>query len=261
MYQFLVRHVTEATLRNDPKSAGKVTAIIKRHFRPGTELYKEWRLFNAVIKTQGLSTASAHAVLRETRSAASKVDVGALDVEKLQLMDVVNRELGQQVFEHVIPTYRMYATVQTLFNDWRASAPDVVRIVDYEGKLLEHLTAKVEAARQADTSLADDALIVRLMTEKFNRKYGGRLLPRQAEILGRFTTDGSTSALVDILETVRNDAVATLRGYAQTCNDSHMVEKTNAAALVVESLDITSDVDAAVTQCMKLCELIEELRA
>lgn len=261
VYQFLVRHVTEATLKNDVATAGRTTKILREHFRSGTELYKEWRLFNAVIKTQGLSDASATAVLRETRAAATKVNVRALDVEKMRLIDAVNRNLGAATFEHVVPTYRMYATVQTLFNDWRASAPDVVRIVDYEGKLFEHLTSQPHRDVHTSTSsLADDALVVRLMTEKFNSKYTSKLLPRQRMMLAAYTSDGPSSrTLTSLMSEAKDDALKLITSYMGSTSDKHMTEKLKVASSVIEEIDVTHGTDGCITQGMKLCELISEL--
>jgi hypothetical protein len=261
VYQFLVRHVTEATLRDDVTAAAKTTKILREHFRSGTELYKEWRLFNAVIKTQGLSDASATAILRETRAAAIKVNVRALDVEKMRLIDAVSRNLGVATFEHVVPTYKMYATVQTLFNDWRASAPDIVRIVDYEGKLFEHLTSQLHVDVNTSTSSpADDALVVRLMTEKFNNKYTSKLTPRQRMLLAAYTSDGpSSQALASLIAEAKDDALKLMTSYMQSTSDKHMTEKLGVAMSVVEDIDVTHGVDGCVIQGMKLCELINEL--
>lgn len=260
VYQFLVRYITEATLRNDAVAASKGTKILKEHFKFGTELYKEWRLFNAIIKTQGLSDATATAILRETRTAATKVDVKTLDVEKLRLIDIMNRGLGSNVFEQIIPTYKMYATVQTLFNDWRAQSPDVVRIVDYEGKLFEHLTSNIQNdVKHISTSSADDALIVRLMTEKFNNKYVSKLLPRQRMILSTYTSDGQTQELTNLLETVKKDALSIMSKCVAKLSDQYMIEKLKSASSIVENLNVKQNIDLGVTQCMKLCELINEL--
>ena len=119
IYEFLVRHIIDSVMREDDASAEKAVLIIRKNFKPGTELYREWRLFNAVVKTRGVDETMANAIIRETRHAVRKYDRTKLDTEKTRLIHEINHTLGQDVYDRPVSDYRFFATVQTLFNDWR----------------------------------------------------------------------------------------------------------------------------------------------
>ena len=51
IYEQLVRKVSEALVEGDMKRADLVLQVIKNNFSQDTELYKEFRLFNALAKS------------------------------------------------------------------------------------------------------------------------------------------------------------------------------------------------------------------
>ena len=51
IYELLLRHLSSRIIVNDKKGAKIATAILEKHFSKGSELYKEFRLFNALAKS------------------------------------------------------------------------------------------------------------------------------------------------------------------------------------------------------------------
>lgn len=266
MYEFIVRHIIDASLRDDSKSVREAVNIIKRHFKPGTELYREWRLFNAIIKTQGVEETMANAIIRETRNAVRKYDRQKLDREKSRLIHEVNHKLGQDVYKRGIPNYTMYATVQTLFNDWRdTGVPNISRIADYEKKLHEHLMVPQAEQRQLNEVATDpstDALVIKLMAEKLNKRYGNKLNPLQRSILMMYSLEGISDKLIQDMGSIKESTLKLLDKYHEELvekKDTYTASKLAEVKKTVGSLDPNDMDDTTVARFMKLCELKEEL--
>lgn len=264
IYEFLVRHIIESVMREDDAGAEKAVLIIRKNFKPGTELYREWRLFNAVVKTRGVDETMANAIIRETRHAVRKYDRTKLDTEKTKLIHEINHTLGQDVYDRPVPDYRFFATVQTLFNDWRdTSVPNISRIAEYEKQLQTTLmTPLVEHQVYEKTDPSNDALVVKLMTEKLNKRYSGRLSPIQRSLLNMYALDGVTQKLSENFAAIKNDTLLQLDKYKQdvtAAGDTYTLNKLNEVRVSVSSLDHTNIDDVTVARFLKLCELKDEL--
>ncbi len=79
LYEFLIKTISQALVDDDKKRSSKALKIVKTHFKPGTELYKEFRLVNSIMKTTVSSEAVASSILNEAKSAARSHDLNALD--------------------------------------------------------------------------------------------------------------------------------------------------------------------------------------
>lgn len=269
MMEFLTKHIINCSLKDDDEGVKHAVKIIKQHFKPGTELYREWRLFNAVAKTQGVSETVANAILRETRKAVRGYNKTQLEREKSWLIKSVNHELGQGVYEHHVPEYRTLATIQTLFNDWRNTVlPDIGRIADYERKLQEHLMQPPdvqhlnEGLLEGQSDPVQDKLVVKLMIDKLNKRYAGKLNEVQRKILGMYALEGVSDDLCEDLEHLKEETLQKLDEYRTSrlaANDKFSVSKIDEARTGIEQLSTGELNESMVARFMKLCELKEEL--
>ena len=75
IYEFLVRYMAESLIDGQDDLFNDATNIFKECFRPGTELYREFRLFNALAKTTVSSKSIAASILNEARIAAKNYDI------------------------------------------------------------------------------------------------------------------------------------------------------------------------------------------
>ena len=69
VYEMLLRYITKKIIESDEKSAKKAIKIIERRFDKNTELYKEFRLFNALASTTVSETPVAAGILVEAKQA------------------------------------------------------------------------------------------------------------------------------------------------------------------------------------------------
>jgi len=51
LYEFLVSSISKSLVEDDKRKSSAALKILKRHFKKGTNLYKEFRLLNSLIKT------------------------------------------------------------------------------------------------------------------------------------------------------------------------------------------------------------------
>jgi len=49
IYELFTRHISSLVIEGKKREVKKATKILERRFRKGTELYKEFRLFNALV--------------------------------------------------------------------------------------------------------------------------------------------------------------------------------------------------------------------
>jgi hypothetical protein len=262
VYEFLIRQMVEGILRDDTSHADRALSIIKRRFKQGTQLYREWRLMNALAKTSNVDESIANAILRETRDAVRKYDRVKLDREKSALIQEVNHTFGKDTYDRGVPQYKTYATIQTLFDDWRCTGiPNVHRIAEYELKLRSQLITESRDVLQGQPDPEADALVVKLMIEKLNRNYANKLSPLQRTILGRYTFEGITDSLRSDLTKLKTETLDKLKKYGQNVkeSDKFTLSKLSDVQSVIESIDVNNLDDVTLPRFMKLCELKEEL--
>ena len=107
-----------------------------------------------------------------------------------------------------------------------------------------------------------DNLVVKVMTEKYNDKYGKQLTDVQQMLIKQYVfaesgdSKGFKSMLKRIQETVINDLIE----YQIECDINHVANKINEVKEDIHSLDINTLDDQTMTRFLTLCDLSEELR-
>lgn len=275
MYEFIVCHIAAAVGSDDRKAADDAVAIVKRRFKQGTELHREWRLFNAVVNTTGVDETMANAIIREARDACRRYDMTKLESEKTQLIHEVNRKLGQAVYDRPIERYKLLATVQTLFNDWRDPQPNIGRIAMYERQLHQHLMSKpaLNVTHEQHVDHVTDAFAVQLMVEKMNDHYGDKMTSRQRALLGSYIADGMSEKLLQSMRDLKESVLRELDRCIVDVKSGTLVAEasditsTGRLTRLAEMRDVISDIDVerpddiTFARVLKLCELEEALKS
>ena len=274
LYEFLIRYISNALIEHNDKSANSAIKLLKTHFKKGTELYKEFRLFNAIIKTTVDSASVASSILFETKSHARKYNFEKLDREKSLLIRDINHKLNDNnFFTRRIPEYKTYATIQTLLNDWRNDSPDSLeRIAIYENEINKWLiTPKYINELEDHKSPNIDALVVKLMTEKLNKKYSNILNEEQKNIVKNYAFAieyGDQKNLKESLVKIMIETKISLEEYINKGSEksSYVLEKLNKAQkLLIEDLNIYNKEennginDDIVIKCLKYSQLKQEI--
>jgi len=267
LYEFLVQTISSSLVEGNQKKSSLALRILRKHFKPGTELYKEFRLINALVRTTVSSEVVAGSIMNEAKLAAKSYDVTALDREKSILIKQINYSLKDDHFyDQQVNEYKMYATVQTLLNDWRSSNKDIGRLAIYEDQMVKHLISeKVKPVDQimSEESAGTSRLLMKVMTKKLNEKYAGLLNEEQRSLFKAYvfsTANSNPEIIQNKLLEVKTNLLEKIGSYVKMHPDnSYINEKlvNTQDRLMTESLDVIND--DTVTRFMLYTKLSSEL--
>jgi hypothetical protein len=266
IYEFLVRTISRSIVEDDKKKSSSALKILKRHFKPGTELYKEFRLMNSIAKTTVSSEHTAASILSEAKNAVSKIDSDKLDREKSILIRNINHVLNDENFyDHHIGEYRTFATIQTLLNEWRSDNKDLYRVAQYEDQIMKHLVT--EKVQKEDSTISEDTsgtarLLMKVMTKKLNEKYNGVLNEQQKSLIKAYAYSTASEDQTSIklkLQEIKSELVSLIDGYETEVQNDYLKNKLEEtkSTLLGESLELVDD--ETVTRFMLYSKLRDEL--
>jgi len=269
LYEFLVRTISRALVENDKKRSSLALKILKKHYKQGTELYKEFRIMNALVKTTVSSDHVAASILKEAKTAISSLDSEKLDREKSILIRNINHMINDEGFyDQHVSDYRTYATIQTLMNEWRSSDKDLIKMAEHEDHLMKRLVA--EKAQEDEHIITEDSsgtarLVMKVMTKKLNEKYSEALNDQQKGLIKAYAfsaaSDDNTSVRLKLKETKEN-LLSLIEDYSQDLQENNYLRNKLSeakAALLSENLEAFDD--SMVTRFMLYLKLKDELEA
>ena len=266
LYEFLVIKIAKQLIEDNSNSIP--LDLLKKYFRPGTELFKELRLMQALLDTTVSSESLASSIIQEAKSAVKSHDAQRLDKEKSFLLKEINHKINDQYFfDQPILDYKMHATVQLLLNEWRlSSVNDMAQLIKLESTLHSWLlTDKQEKKPSAliEGSLGMNRLLVKTMTKKLNDKYKNVLLFEQKELLRTYMLymkNNNKDLVLNVVKEIQDKALASIDGYLLEEKKDHVVSKLNAVKqqIMSENMDIVDDL--LVSKFMAYVKLVNEIR-
>jgi hypothetical protein len=269
VYELLLRAVSSYIVENKKDKAQATLDIISKRFAQDTELFKEFRLFNALAKTKITDPTVAAVVLTETKAAARRLDQARLDKEKSLLIRDINHGLNDPNFYHRrLPNYRDLATIQVAINEWvLGDRSNFSQTLMVESKLLEQLknnNAPVIAPIEEQKSDAVDNLVVKILNEKFNKKYEGKMTEDQRALIRDYVvtkSDGATSKdMIDRAKRIKQESLQCLTLIEKSESNAVIQENIKDVKRKVESLDVENLDDDSLSKLMTLSQLIKESR-
>jgi len=271
LYEFLIRHMSDALLHNDLDTHKCAYDIATQHFSPGTELYREFRVFNALVQTGGVNAHVATRIIDEARRTISEQDVQKLEREKSALIKAINYNCGQTVYRHRIPDYKKFATIQQIFNEWRADESDLGLLAKFEQRLLEWLQNQAQAAAPTtlDEHIDKDVsnLVLNIANKKLTERYAKHLTSVQCSLINEYVLwDGQSDGMAASLKGIRESALSMIDRKLhdqQFCSASDVgeyvsnkLQKVCKKIVVLEGQQID---DAYIIRHLRLIELCNEL--
>lgn len=208
VYEFLVQAASEAIVEGNDAKRDEILSIIRKHFAQNTELYREFRLFHSLAATTVESEQVADTILEAAKSAARQYNEHQLDHEKSILIRNINHRLQNTDFYNKrLDEYTIYATIQTLLNEWRRDIPsDIVKMAQFEQTLREWLLKEKTVATVDEIDDADP-LVEKLMLKKFNERYKDQLTQEQAALLKSYISNSQDvqAQISDLKESTLNE--------------------------------------------------------
>jgi hypothetical protein len=271
MYEFLIKTIAQSLVEGDQKKSSTALKILKKYYKKGTQLYKELRLINALVRTTVSSENVATSILSEAKKASQNYNVEKLDKEKSYLIRQVNHFLSDESFysQH-IDTYKMYATAQSLINQWRLpdSKKSISETAEYEDRLTKWLISeKPENSSEItmeDISSGTSNLLVNVMTKKINDKYSSSLSHEQRDILKEYAfsnISNDKNSLIQKLNQKKSETITAIDKYLSEDNSENVFisEKLLKAKESILKEDLERVSDKLITKFMLYINLKNEI--
>lgn len=269
IYELFVKHIANCIIENDKDSAKVATTIMEKRFAKGTELYREFRLFNALATSNISSTTAAAAILTEAKNAARRSDNLNLDREKSALIKDINYKINDNSFYYRnVSNYSEYANIQNLLNEWRKEDDsNLKKIVEFEKKAIDWLVTEKKEERIEDVQSVveqsqSDKLVFNLMTKKLNEKYS-HMSHDQKEIIKNYAFYNETNKekLVEYLENKKVQTLKSLETFRNTNKNKIVNGKIDEVSSRIKNLN-TSDVsDSSIVKFLTLTNLVSEINS
>lgn len=266
LYEFLIHTISQALVDDDKRKSSRALKIIKTHFKPGTELYKEFRLINSIMKTTVSAESVASSILGEAKVAARSHDVDSLDREKSLLIRSINHQLNDDHFyDQQISEYRTFATVQNLLNSWRLKSADLSKMAEYEDQVVRWLvTPKTESNEQITTegTAGSNRLLMKIMMKKLGEKYDDTLTTEQKSLIKAYAFSAASDdekTIILKLNEIKGKLLNSIESYVDNKKEEkYLSDKLNEvkSGLLNEVKKVD---DSVVAEYMLYIKLIDEL--
>jgi len=257
VFEALVREATVAIIKENHEVKDKAIAIIKKHFVPGSVLYKDLQNYRSLYENQNLHREIAEKIIKEAKLAHRVMDPHGLFVSQSDLIADVNKELTPEVFNNFVPNYKTLASIAQMFSD--KSSPKSAVIL--ENNIINNMILPED---KQDTLEPIDNLVLNSFVSKFNDKYKESLLQNQKTLLNHYITSFADNGLG--LKMFLNSEIARLKEELTVSlnkevikEDKDLIEKTNQVLEKLSSFQMQAASAKVVLTVLKTQQLAEEI--
>lgn len=255
LYETLLRELTKSVIAKNSPRSGAIKTILKEHFRSGMVLFSELGCFNALTDKSDLDRYTAEKMVFRAKKEYDDLDKKSIFKEQSAVIKKVNIELGKEVFNNFVPSYKSYATLAQIFGD---KLPVKNRVL-MEQKIIHTLTSSPE--EQEDPQPVD-SLVVKSFTERFNNTYT-ELLPEQKELLNRYITSFNENEtdfkLFAGAELKRiHEGVEHSLQLGEVKEDQQMIKNTKKVLQQISEFNVVNLGEQEILKILKLQKLVRE---
>lgn len=272
LFELLVRQITLEVLNGDKTENAK--NIVKEFFAAGTELNKELRLYDLLLKEKYNSESKAEMFVDTVSSAHSKLNETKLAKEKYNLIKQINEKFElEQFLSSPITNYKVLASIYKVFESKKADNYDIKDVFNSKVTLIENIISRpstktnkvedtklIESYKQQDKDLR--LLTYKILVETFNKKYTN-LDENQKNLLKEYINNiSNTSKFKDYLSVELPKIVAELKSIKSKIQDKVTTIKLSETISVLEKMKMGKSIsDNQVSSIMLSYELIKELKS
>lgn len=282
--EFFAKNIALSLVSQKYDNIEKAKKIYMKYFAENTEIKKESQLFSILYSTNVASKEVAHSVLQKVKTLCESEHKNSkrLEDEKTRLLHEISANLNDKdFFNRPVVDYKIQGAIQVLLNTWRAKSVNesIGDLAVLEDSILTHLTESkklnsqelTEATPYLDMTTGEvDNLVLGLMVEKFNSKFGSELSDSQKALISSYAfyeDKEQKDNLNVLLENLRQDSLSlidtTLRNNKLDKEPitENLQKKLNGIKnlLLTEYKDVSTVNDDAMSFYMTLTKLQEEL--
>lgn len=272
MFEVLTRQLTSDIINGDKVS--KAQQLIERNFRSDTELGKEHRLYQALMKHKLDDSEKANIFINEVIEAHKKLNKATLRKMKYNLIKEIKDAYPlDSLFKSRVDNYKTYASIFKLFqakSDNQNYTPE--DIVESRFTIVEYIIGKKETPTENTTNkmIAEyekqnkdlRLLTYKILVERFNEKYSG-LDERQKLLIKEYINNvSSVNSLESYIAKEVPVITKELTQISQVIGDKVTRIKVNE---ILNQLDLLKEAknigDNHVVALLNVYELIKELKS
>ena len=262
LFELLVRQIASDTLSDNTCYA---TKIIQNHFKKGSQLARELKLYQSLTKENFDSQYKAQEFLNIILKERAKLNETVLRREKYNLIkSIKNSYIIEDFFKYRVSNYREMASAYKLFENVESTSPK--EYVDCKNTIFEAITTdkvviKEEVVSEEYSKQPKEVrlLAYKFLVDSFNSKYSG-LSESQKLILKNYINNIDNS---DTLRKFVVSEVAKLRRELKLIKISDKVTKIKLNETVNLISELTKNKVINENQILALLryhQLLEELR-
>jgi len=271
LFELLVRQITLEVLNGD--TTEKAKKIVSEFFSPKTELNKELRLYELLMKEKYNSESRAEKFIDTVNEAHNRIDQKQLHREKYNLIKKINESFNMDEFlSSPISNYRVLASIYKIFESKKMNNYDIKDVFNSKITLIESITSNpavktqskkdklVESYKKQDKDLR--LLTYKILVEQFNKKYSN-LNESQKSLLKEYINNlTNTTGFKSYVENEIPNIVKELKSIQSKVKDKVTKIKLAETASVLSKTKIGKSVsDNHVSSLMMSYELIKELKS
>lgn len=200
LFELLVRQIASDTLAGKDSLA---LEIIKKHFKKGTELSKELKMYQSLTKENFDSQYKAQEFVNIILQERNNLNESILRRQKYNLIKSIKESfVMEDFFKYRVTNYREMASVYKMFEHTQSTSPK--EYVDCKNTILETITKKD----------------VEIVTETTDKEYASQ--PKEVRMLAyKFLIDSFNSKYTNLSESQKT----VLRNYINNVDNSDKLRK------------------------------------
>lgn len=197
LFELLTKQITSDIISG--KDTTEAKNILYRYFKENTELSNEWQLYTKLINEKIKDEHHAERFLSVITEARKKINTKKLARAKYDLIKEIKKSYPiEDMLKSPVRNYRVMASIYKLFEDCSSdeSKFDVNEIYQAKNCIIEHIVDRpsqkpIDEEIDVYSKEPEDVrfLAYKLLIEKFNQKYAGRMDENQREILRQYIYD------------------------------------------------------------------------
>jgi hypothetical protein len=271
LFELLVRQITLEILNGDKTENAK--RIVKEFFSPGTELNKELRLYDLLLKEKYNSENRAEKFVDTISEARTKLNESKLSKEKFNLIKEIRDSFDiEQFLSSPISNYKVLASIYKIFESKKSENYDIKDIFNSKITLIENIISKpitkqeeranelVETYKTQDKDIR--LLTYKILVETFNKKYTN-LNESQKSLLKEYINNvNNTSKFKDYVYLEIPKIIGELKSIKSKVSDKVTQIKLAETISVISKIKLGNKIsDNQVSSIILSYELIKELKS
>jgi hypothetical protein len=270
LFELLTRQITVDILNGNNSGA---VVLLKKYFSEKTELGKEYKLYEFLLKSTYKSENKANSLIDAVISARQKLHNSVLRREKYNLIKEIKEKYDvTEFFKSKLPNYKAFASIYKVLQS--ESTPEKFNpkeTTDSRYSIVEHIVGKKVIANKKSEKLVENykkqdkdlrLLSYKILVDKFNSKYKS-LNASQKNLLKEYINNiSNTNSLKEFIGNEGKKVKKILAKYVSKVDDKITKIKLNEAVKQVDSLTKGRFIkDKQVISLMRYYELIKEIRS